>query len=304
MASRGWIAVGLASLGPAFVTGGAGVTALAVGVGGVFLGYQAIGRLASGFSYLASAFVAWKQVGMLFRSARRIGSTPAAALEELRRGEASGEGSGTESDRSPQPVLEARDLVFRYRADGEPVLRGCSLGIRAGERILVQGPSGGGKSTLSSVLMGMRTPQSGLVLVHGLDRATLGADGWRRRVVAAAQFHENHILAGSLAFNLLMGRCWPPEEGDLEEAEEVCRELGLGELLDRMPSGLRQMVGETGWQLSHGEKSRVYIARSLLQGADVVILDESFAALDPESLERALRCVLRRARALLVIAHP
>jgi ABC-type transport system involved in cytochrome bd biosynthesis fused ATPase/permease subunit len=91
---------------------------------------------------------------------------------------------------------------------------------------------------------------------------------------------------------------------DLEEAEEVCRELGLGALLDRMPGGMMQMVGETGWQLSHGEKSRIYVARTLLQGADLVILDESFAALDPETLQKALGCVMARAPALLLIAHP
>jgi ABC-type multidrug transport system fused ATPase/permease subunit len=108
----------------------------------------------------------------------------------------------------------------------------------------------------------------------------------------------------TFAFNLLMGREWPPRPADLEEAAEVCRELGLGPLLDRMPAGLQQMVGESGWQLSHGEKSRLYIARALLQRAELVVLDESFAALDPESLRQALHCVLGRARTLMVIAHP
>jgi ATP-binding cassette subfamily B protein len=63
------------------------------------------------------------------------------------------------------------------------------------------------------------------------------------------------------------------------------------------------MVGETGWQLSHGERSRLYIARTLIQNTGLVILDESFAALDPENLQRAVECVVRRARSLLVIAH-
>ena len=63
------------------------------------------------------------------------------------------------------------------------------------------------------------------------------------------------------------------------------------------------MVGETGWQLSHGERSRLYIARTLLQDADLAILDESFAALDPENLQRAVECVVKRSNALLVIAH-
>jgi energy-coupling factor transporter ATP-binding protein EcfA2 len=141
-------------------------------------------------------------------------------------------------------------------------------------------------------------------LLDGLDLSSLGARGWRRRVVSAPQFHENHVLTNTLSFNLLMGRRWPPAAGDLQEAEAICRELGLGELLDRMPSGLNQVVGDTGWRLSHGEQSRLFVARALLQRAELVLLDESFAALDPESLHTALQCVLRQAPTLVVIAHP
>jgi ATP-binding cassette, subfamily B, bacterial len=101
-----------------------------------------------------------------------------------------------------------------------------------------------------------------------------------------------------------MGWRWPPRPEDIEAAEGICRELGLDDLLSRMPAGLLQLVGETGWQLSHGERSRLYMARALLQEADLVILDESFAALDPETLQRCLRCVLKRAATVLVIAHP
>ena len=71
-----------------------------------------------------------------------------------------------------------------------------------------------------------------------------------------------------------------------------------------MPARLLQIVGDTGWRLSHGEQSRLYIARALLQGANVIVLDESFASLDPETLRQALRCVLVRATTLLVVAHP
>jgi ABC-type bacteriocin/lantibiotic exporter with double-glycine peptidase domain len=176
--------------------------------------------------------------------------------------------------------------------------------ICAGDRLLLGGPSGCGKSTLAAVLAGYRLPEAGLLLLGGLDRATLGAEGWRRRVALAPQFHDNHVLMGTFAFNLLMGRGWPPRLADLAEAESVCRALGLGPLLERMPAGLHQLVGETGWQLSHGEKSRLYLARALLQGADVIILDESFAALDPLTLARALAFVLEKSPTLLVIAHP
>jgi ATP-binding cassette subfamily B protein len=70
-----------------------------------------------------------------------------------------------------------------------------------------------------------------------------------------------------------------------------------------MPARMLQMIGEAGWQLSHGEKSRLYVARALLQNADLVILDESFAALDPANFARCLETVTRRAKSLLLIAH-
>jgi ATP-binding cassette subfamily B protein len=207
-------------------------------------------------------------------------------------------------DGDGRPRLDARDLVYRYRDRDEPVLHGATLVIGDGGRLLLQGRSGGGKSTLAALLAGLRVPDSGLLLWDGLDRQTLGAQGWRRRVALAPQFHENHVLMGTMAFNLLMGRGWPPRPADLEEAERVCRALDLGPLLDRMPSGLMQLVGETGWQLSHGEQSRLYLARALLQGAGLIILDESFAALDPQTLRDALGYVLLQAPAVLVVAHP
>ena len=79
---------------------------------------------------------------------------------------------------------------------------------------------------------------------------------------------------------------------------------GTDNHIERMPAGLLQLVGETGWQLSHGERSRLFIARALLSGADLLVLDESFAALDPATLRGALGLVLERAGTLIVIAHP
>jgi ATP-binding cassette subfamily B protein len=201
-------------------------------------------------------------------------------------------------------VLRADELTFHYASRPSSILNACSLSIHTGDRLLLEGPSGGGKSTLAAVISGLHTPQTGVVLLHNYDRNTLGDREWRRRIVSVPQFHENHVLTETLAFNLLMGRSWPPTAQDFADAEEICNELGLGDLLERMPAGLQQMVGEGGWQLSHGERSRLYIARALLQQADLIILDESFAALDPMNLERALQCVFRRAPALLVIAHP
>jgi ATP-binding cassette subfamily B protein len=139
--------------------------------------------------------------------------------------------------------------------------------------------------------------------MQGLDAPTLGAQ-WASLATAAPQFHENHVLSGSVAFNLLMGREWPPRAEALAEAQALCEELGLGALLSRMPAGLQQRIGETGWQLSHGERSRLFLARALLQRAPLTVLDESFAALDPQTLARCLACARRHAQGLMVIAHP
>jgi ATP-binding cassette subfamily B protein len=289
---RGMLLVGVAALGPAFVTGRAAV-AVALSLGGVLLAYRALRGVVDGLGDLAGAAIAWRAVKPLFEAAGRV-QPPLAPLFAL----------APKRAQPGEPLLEADDVIFRYRDRGEPVLRGCTLAIKSGERILLEGPSGGGKSTLAMLLAGLRSPESGLLLVGGLDRHTLGVAGWRQRVVAAPQFHENHVFVGTLSFNLLFGRAWPPIGADLDEANTLCRELGLGPLLERMPSGLEQMVGEVGWQLSHGERSRVFLARALLQDTDLVILDESFAALDPETLQIAMECAVRRARTLVVIAHP
>ncbi len=287
---RGWLIVGLACLVPSFIAKQASSSQTAVLLGGVLLAYTAFRKLTASFASVAVGLVAWKRIRPLFDAAARgeaVGGLPALPKAE-----------------AGQKVMEADGLAFRYRSSGNPVLNGINFAIRKGERILLEGPSGGGKTTFASLLSGLRQPEAGLLLVNGLDRHTLGESGWRRGVSAAPQFHENHILTETLLFNLLMGRRWPPSAGDARQAEELCRHLGLGDLLDRMPAGIRQMVGEGGWQLSHGEKSRVFIARALLQDAELVILDESFAALDPENLRSAMECTLQRAQTLLVIAHP
>jgi ATP-binding cassette subfamily B protein len=287
---RGWLLVGVAGIGPAFVNGTGSTAGLAVALGGILLAFGALQRLTSGLWSLVGAAIAWEQVAPLFHAAARpeTAGHPAAAAAD---GAANAK------------LIEAYDLVFRYQERPEPVLRHCNLSVWKGDRILLEGPSGGGKSTLASMLTGLRSPDSGLLLVGGLDRHTLGPIGWRRRVAAAPQFHENHVLTGTFGFNALMGRDGILTWDDFQEAETVCNELGLGELIRRMPAGMLQMVGDTGWQLSHGERSRLFIARALLQGADLIVLDESFAALDPENLQCALECVLRRARSVLVIAH-
>ena len=272
---RGWLFAAIAALGPAFLDASYGSTAsIAISLGGAVLAWQAWKRLSGGLAQLAGAAIAWRQVSQLFHAASRPDPTPQETTA----------GSGA-------LLVDARDVTFRHDERLDPVLAGATLEVRRGDWILLEGESGGGKSTLTALIAGLRRPSSGLVLRWG-------------GVAAAPQYHENHILTGTFAFNVLMGRAWPPAEADLREAASVAGELGLGPLLERMPGGMMQMIGETGWQLSQGERSRVFLARALLQNPELVILDESFAALDPETLRVSMECALRRAKTLLVVAHP
>jgi ATP-binding cassette subfamily B protein len=293
---RGWMVLGLAGLAWPLVSAQNTPTGIAISLAGMLLALQAWSRLATAAQSSIRAALAWKQMAPLWHLNTGRDASSSHAMMRSPTPQASAEDG--------PPVITGRELSFRYHDHGRFVLQACSMHIRQGERLLLEGPSGGGKSTLAALLAGLRSPESGLLLWRGYDRQTVGAQEWRRRVVAVPQFHENHVFTGTFAFNLLMGRRWPPRQEDLKAAEAVCRDLGLGDLLDHMPAGLQQMIGESGWQLSHGERSRLYMARALLQQADLLILDESFGALDPENLQRALRCVLRRAPTLLVIAHP
>jgi len=288
---RGWLIAALCCLASGAIAGTVSTASIALQLGGILLAFNAFRKLTASSAEIAAAIVAGSRIAPLFQSAARAESlshTP----------------PGSSGEQSTRVVAELEKVTFRYRKDGPATLHASSLAIKQGERVLLEGPSGGGKSTLASLLSGIRKADSGLVLINGLDGYTVGSQRWRRQVAASPQFHDNHILTETLAFNLLMGRNWPPARSDVEEAQAVCHELGLQGLLERMPGGLMQMVGEGGWQLSHGERSRIYIARSLLQNSELVILDESFAALDPETVAAALRCTVNRAKTLVVIAHP
>lgn len=285
---RTYVIGAIVALGPTFVSGQVSLAELAITLGGVLFAASALERLVVGFARGSAAWFAWCAVKPTFQAA-----SPAAEVREE---------TGTESQSGR--ILLAKGLEFTHDHRSSPTLKGCTLAVDVGDKILLQGESGSGKSTLAALIAGLRTPSSGFILARGLDRQTLGDAGWHQRVAAAPQYHENHILSASLGFNLLLARPFPHTETDLIEAWELCQELGLRGLIERMPSGLNQMVGETGWRLSQGERSRVFLARALLQGADVVLVDESLAALDPGTLSQCLECVMRRANALILIAHP
>ncbi|MFO0552071.1 MAG: ABC transporter ATP-binding protein [Polyangiaceae bacterium] len=289
--ARGWLLLAVATLVGVIALRDPPPAAIAVAIGGSLLASAALESLAQALTALGGATIAWRA---LARLRHREPNEQPEQRAPTRAGHA----------RETGGALECKGVSFGYASGGRVVLRDCSLSLSPHERVLLEGSSGGGKSTLAALLAGLRRPSRGTVLIDGLDLATLGTRGWRARVACAPQFHLNHVFAGSFAFNLLMGRRWPPEPSDVKLAEELCAELGLSDLLQRMPAGLHQIVGETGWQLSHGERSRLFLARALLQGADFVILDESLGALDPDTLAQCLATIERRAKGVVLIAHP
>lgn len=187
--------------------------------------------------------------------------------------------------------LIATNIGHQHQPDQPPVLHHLNVAIAPHDRIVLTGPSGSGKTTLATLLAGLDLPTTGNIT----PTAT---------VAYVPQHDDNHIFLGSVAYNLLLGVAWPPQPDHLDRAEHLCAQLGLGLLLERMPSGIFENIGETGWQLSHGERARIYLARALLQNADVTIIDESFGTLDPHNHHTALAAALHHTRATILIAHP
>ena len=293
---RGWLVVGVAALAPGFAAGSVPSGPLAVSLGGVLLVYLAFRRVALETGPgLAAAFLGWGRTRSLFKAAsqKHEGAENVAVLSM----------DVDEASAGRRGLLVGRDVSFSYPGRLDPVLRGCNIEIWRRQRILLEGASGSGKSTLGALLCGLRQPSGGLLLLGGFDHHSLRPERWRQRAVGVPQSHENHILSAPLLFNIAMARRWPPCREDEQEIGSICRELGLSDLIARMPGGLQQMVGDSGWQLSQGERSRVCVARALLQQADLRVLDESFATLDPETLDQVLECVVRRSETLVVVSH-
>lgn len=301
----GWLLVGIAGVIPAFLSGTVSPAALGISFLAIIKIFEFLDNLSGSIQGIGRAWVAWIQASTLMAAPESKSQTeeppplPDPYLDEMERSLWRDQPAQT-----GETLLEAHSLTYTYPQRREAALTGASLTIRAGDRLLLQGPSGGGKSTLAALITGLLPLQQGSMLLTGNDARSMRLALWRRRMISAPQFQENYLFNDSLAFNLLLGWRWPAMEGDLAQAQAICEELGLGELLKRMPQGIWTAVGEQGWRLSQGERSRVYIARALLQEPDLLILDESFAAMDPENMALAFQAVEARVRTLMVIAHP
>nr|WP_231517062.1 ABC transporter ATP-binding protein [Marinobacterium lacunae] len=196
-----------------------------------------------------------------------------------------------------QVEIELDNIHFSY-IEGQEVLRGISLTIGAGEKIALVGASGGGKSTLVQVLLGLYPPQSGEVRFNGVPVTQIGLDVVREHVATVLQ--QPALFNGSVRENLAMGRDYG--EAELWQALEVAQ---LREFVAGLGAGLDTMVGRQGVRLSGGQRQRLAVARMVLSDPSVVILDEATSALDTETefaLHKALETFLR-GRTTIIVAH-
>ena len=215
--------------------------------------------------------------------------------------------------RPPEPLRPAslpRNNALRFESvrfawPGRPsVFDGLTLEIPAGARIAILGPSGAGKSTLAALALKVVAPESGHVLLGGVDLATLAAADVRGRIAWLSQ--STHVFADTIRANLLLGR----PAGDDRNHDDAglwlaLGQAGLSEVVRGLPDGLDTWVGEGGAGLSGGQLRRLALARALLSPAPVLILDEPATGLDDAS-ERAFFMALNDAapgRTVILIVH-
>ncbi len=193
--------------------------------------------------------------------------------------------------------IRIEDLHFAY-AEGTDILTGINLNIEPGQKIALVGASGGGKSTLASVLIGLYPPSSGMIYYDGVPLTRIGLDVVREHVATVLQHPA--LFNATVRENLLLGRTKP--DVDLWQALEIAQ---LAAIVRQMERGLDTMVGRDGVRLSGGQRQRLAIARMLLTDPKVAILDEATSALDAETeyrLHTALADFLR-GRTTIIVAH-
>ena len=195
-------------------------------------------------------------------------------------------------------VLEFHQVTFGYCAERATV-REVSFGLEPGRTVALVGPTGAGKSTLAALAARFHDPQAGAVTLDGCDLRALSLGYVRSRVALIGQ--EPQLFHASVWANIAYGR----EDARRDDAIAAARAAGIDEVLAALPDGFDTVVGERGATLSGGQRQCVAVARAMLSGASVLILDEPSSSVDPLTEQRLMRALksLARTRAVLLIAH-
>lgn len=191
-----------------------------------------------------------------------------------------------------------KDVMFEYTKD-KPVLKNVNLNIKAGQTIALVGNSGGGKTTISSLLPRFYDVKSGTITLDGINIKDLDLDCLRDNI--AIVFQDNFLFCGTIRENILFGR----ENVSEEQLQKAIHSACLDEFISTLKDGLDTQIGERGVLLSGGQKQRIAIARAFIKNAPILILDEATSALDNKSEAVVQQAIdnLMKDRTVLVIAH-
>ncbi len=193
--------------------------------------------------------------------------------------------------------IELRNVGFRY-AETEPfVLEDVNLSVEAGTLVTIMGPSGGGKTTLVKIMLGLLEPTSGEVLVDGIPLSTVGAQAYREQVAAVMQ--EDQLLSGSIADNI----CFFDPAYDQDRMVQCARLAGVHDEIMAMPMTYNSLIGDMGSSLSGGQKQRVLLARALYRQPKLLFLDEGTAHLDTEKEAEVHRNLHALSMTRINVAH-
>ena len=281
-----WVALG--AVATVLAVGGWMVTSGAMGLGTLttFILYSQrlfdpLRQLAERFTQIQGGLTAVERIGELLEKPLEIVESPdARPLVDSGLGEV---------------IFE--DVNFSYRPD-EPILRNLSFRIAPGEHVALVGPTGSGKSTVIRLLCRLYEPQSGRILLDGRDIRSIPIADLRQQLGVVLQ--DTFLFSGNVADNLRLNR--PISD---QRLQDVCSELGLDGLLERLPQGLQTVLRERGGNLSSGERQLLAVARVAIRNPTVLVMDEATAFMDPSTeatLQRDLDRLLQK-RTAVVIAH-
>jgi ATP-binding cassette subfamily B protein RaxB len=195
------------------------------------------------------------------------------------------------------PSIEIKDLHFRYSEGTPDVLAGLSLTIPAGQSVAIAGASGGGKTTLVNLLLGVYSPQHGDIRIDGVPLDQLGVAQWRNQVATVMQ--DDVLFAGSIADNISFFDPVP----DLAWLERCAGMAAIHDDIAKMPMAYQTLVGDMGSTLSGGQKQRVLLARALYRRPLVLILDEATSHLDITRESDVNQAIASMPLTRIVVAH-
>ncbi len=205
---------------------------------------------------------------------------------------------------SPLPFNEhivCKDLAFRYSADGPWILENVNLTIPKGTRVGFVGKTGGGKSTLVDLIMGLLEPVQGQILVDSQPITGMSGRAWRLSVAHVPQsiFLSDTNVAENIAFGSA------PQQIDLERVRQSAKIAHIADFIEAQPDGYFSKIGERGVRLSGGQRQRLGIARALYKQAQVLVFDEATSALDNSTERELMHAVdgLSKDLTVLMIAH-